>query len=149
MVQKIQDDSFSKRELPLEPFILIEDINEIVNKSLSHLQIWSDAAQKWLKLRGDDTGKLFVSGVSPATKIKFNAISATTVEASTPNPEPYTSHLIINDGTDKVYLNFDATATTSDFPLEAGESLNIDLEFTTLHYLAASGTQALRWLATK
>jgi len=149
MVQKIQDSDYSKREFPLQPFILIEEIEDRNVKAVSHLLAWSDELKQWLKLRVDTTGKLFVSGVSPATKHQYNSISATTVEGKTVLPEAYTSHIIINDGTDTVYIDFDATATTADYPLKAGETLSIDLEFKELHYLAASGTQPLRWLATK
>ncbi|RLE52579.1 MAG: hypothetical protein DRJ26_04570 [Candidatus Methanomethylicota archaeon] len=93
---------------------------------------------------------MMVSGVSPATSVVQNKISASDTETVTTLTETYTSHIIYNDGPYPVYVNFDATATTNNFKIPAGSSLSINLEFKSLHLICASGENAtVYWLATK
>jgi len=150
MAQKIQDSRFSRREIPLDPFISFETIEEIVKKTLAHLLGWNDAEKKWIKLRVDSSGRLLTAVPGLATSHVISKISATDSENNTTLAENYTSHIIYNDGPDPVYVEFDQTATTNSFKIPAGSSLSVDLEFKSLHYICDSGGSAtVYWLALK
>ncbi|RLE76538.1 MAG: hypothetical protein DRJ44_03885 [Thermoprotei archaeon] len=150
MAQKIQDSKFSQREVPLEPFLTFETIEEVVKKVLSHLMGWNDTDQRWMKIRVDSSGRLMTAAPGLATKHAINVISASDTETITTLAENYTSHIIYNDGPNAVYVNFDDTATTSSFKIPAGGSLSLDLEFKSLHTIcAATETATVYWLALK
>ena len=150
MAQVVLDSKFSRREFPLEPFIEKEKVSEDITKVLSHLLVWSDSLEQWLKARGDVSGRLMISAPGLATKHAYNSISASDSETTVDLGEKYTTHLIINDGPNSVYVNFDATATTSSIEIKAGEVLRIDYEFKVLHVICASGeTASVRWIALK
>jgi len=150
MVQKIQMSDFSRREIPLEPFLDFEVIDEENQKTLSHLLGWSDTEKKWLMVRVDSAGRLKTAIPGLATKHKYNVISVSDTEVTTDLMEKYMTHLIINDGPNSVYINFDDTATTSSIEIKAGEMLTIDYEFQVLHAICASGeTATIRWIALR
>ena len=150
MVQKIQKSDFSRREIPLEPFLLFEEVDDRNTKTLSHLLGWSDSEKKWLMVRVDSSGRLMTAIPGLATKHVINKISASDTETVTTLPENYTSHVIFNDGPNAVYVNFNETATTDSFKIPAGSSLAIDLEFNELHVIcAATETATVYWLALK
>ena len=150
MVQKIQDSRYSRREIPLEPFLTFEEVDDKNVKTISHLLAWNETDKKWVRLRADTAGKLITAMPGLATQHVISKISATDTEGSTTLTENYTSHVIYNDGPYAVYVEFDQTATTSSFKIPAGTALNIDLEFKSLHYICASGESAtIYWLALK
>ena len=150
MVQKIQKTDFSRREIPLDPFLTFEEIDERVSKTLSHLQAWNEAGKRWVMLRADSSGRLIIAPVGLATTHAINKISASDTETVTTLAENYTSHVIYNDGPDAVYVNFNDTATTDSFKIPSLGVLSIDLEFNELHVICASGESAtVYWLATK
>ena len=150
MAQKIQDSRFSRREIPLDPFISFETIEEVVKKTLAHLLGWNDAEKRWIKLRVDSSGRLLTAVPGLATQHVISKISASDTESVTTLTENYTSHIIYNDGPDAVYVNFDETATTDSFKIPAYSSLSLDLEFKSLHVIcAATESATVYWLALK
>ena len=150
MVQKIQKSDYSRREIPLDPFLTFEECDDRNLKTISHLLGWNEAEKKWIMIRCDTSGRLITSPAGLATKHVINKISASDTESTTTLAENYTSHVIYNDGPNDVYVNFDGTATTDSFKIPALASLSIDLEFKELHVICASGeTATVYWLATK
>ena len=150
MPQKIQDSKFSRREIPLEPFLTFETIEEVVKKTLAHLLGWNESENKWIKLRVDSSGRLMTAVPGLATQHVISKISASDTETSKTLAENYTSHVIYNDGPDAVYVEFDTTATTNSFKIPALSALSVDLEFKSLHCICASGeTATVYWLALK
>lgn len=61
--------------------------------------------------------------------------------------QTYKNWLISNDGAVDVYIRFSATATTSDFRIAPGESLNINYEANRLDGITASSTADIRVFA--
>lgn len=54
---------------------------------------------------------------------------------------------ITNTGSTTCYFNIDAAATTSMYPLDAGDTIRIGLStITTVHAITASGTTTLRMI---
>jgi len=150
MVQKIQKSDFSRREIPLDPFLTFEEVDDRNQKTISHLLGWNDTEKKWLMVRVDSSGRLMTSVPGLATKHVINKISASDTESVTTLTENYTSHIIYNDGPDAVYVNFDETATTDSFKIPAYSSLSLDLEFKSLHVIcAATESATVYWLALK
>ena len=148
MPQKIQLDKFTRREIPLEPFHLFESTSDDNQKTIAHLLAWDETEKMWRLVRCDASGLLKVSGVSPPTDYEYKSVSVSDTETTVSLTQTRGTHLIINDGTNECFIAFDKTATTSSFPLYAGETLSIDLEFKTLHAICNSGeTTTLRWLA--
>jgi len=150
MVQKIQKSDYSRREIPLDPFLTFEEVDEKNIKTISHLLGWNDAEKKWVMIRADSSGRIITAPTGLATTHAINVISASDTESITTLPENYTSHVIYNDGPDDVYVNFDDTATTNSFKIPSLGSLSIDLEFKELHVVCAAGkTATVYWLALK
>ena len=77
-----------------------------------------------------------------AGSIEQKKISATAAEATTSFSQAVGAVLIYNDGNNPVHINLDATATTNSFKLPAKAWLQIDLKFTDIHTICASGETA-------
>lgn len=78
------------------------------------------------------------------TAFEQETLSVTTTSASVSYSEEMDTHLIKNIGSTTCYINFDATATTSDYELLPGKALAIDTNATAIHAITASGTTTLR-----
>lgn len=72
-------------------------------------------------------------------------ISVTQADSSQAYSGAYQKHLIRNIGSNTVYLDFDTAASTSDFPLYAGEDIELLGVSTTIHGICDTGlTSTLR-----
>jgi len=79
---------------------------------------------------------------SSAENFEQLKISATATEATTSFAQQVSSVLIYNDGNNPCHLDFDATATTSEFKLVAKAWFIADLKLTDLHTICATGETA-------
>ena len=86
----------------------------------------------------DWTRKSFTS----ADNFEQVKISATATEATTSFTQEVKSVLIYNDGVNVCHINFGATATTNHVKLPAKAWLVIDLKFTDVHTICATGETA-------
>ena len=77
-----------------------------------------------------------------AKNSELKQVSASDSETTTSFTNRIKSILIYNDGPNPVFVNFDATATTSSFKIPAKAWLNIDLEIQSLHSITATGETA-------
>lgn len=83
----------------------------------------------------DWTGRAFTS----AENFEQKKISATDSEATTSFTQEIKAVLIYNDGNNPCHINFGATATTSSMKLVSKAWLTVDLQFTDLHTICATG----------
>lgn len=83
-----------------------------------------------------------IRAFTSAENFEQKKISATATEAATSFTQAIKSILIYNDGANPVHLNFGATATTNHMKLVAKAWLVIDLNFTDLHTICATGETA-------
>jgi len=71
-------------------------------------------------------------------------LSVTTTSASVSYAVTQATHLIKNIGSTDCFIDFDTAATTSSFPLLAGETRAIDGTADAIHAITAAGTTTLR-----
>jgi len=83
-----------------------------------------------------------IRAFTSAENFEQKKISATSTEATTSFTQAVKSVLIYNDGNNPVHLNFGATATTNHIKLVSKAWLVIDLNFTALHTICATGETA-------
>jgi len=94
-----------------------------------------------------DGDVLYAADVNKLSSVYDNfeqeTLAVTTVSASASYSATRKTHLIKNIGTTTCYVNFDTTATTSDWKIIGGGTLSIDGDADAIHAITASGTTTL------
>ena len=79
---------------------------------------------------------------SSAENFEQLKISATDSEATTSFAQQVSSMLLFNNGPNDVFINFDTTATTNNFPVISQAWISVDLKITDIHTICKAAETA-------
>jgi hypothetical protein len=114
---KVVDSSFANIDVETEKATTAPNIDLDILQALSRMYGWSDALQKWLRIKSDAQGRLLTSG-NTATSFTINAVSATSPGPANPvillNQNPSRKFFIVyNSNYTRAVIGFNALMNTA------------------------------------